>query len=347
MKWFADNFHDSISVEEFFTDIWNKQLFEPLDESEHPINNIVNRLNNYFGLIVKDDNVIYDPFINFILANYGELEMNPKLSGEYYNRHTKQYYYSTDFRAVYAKINAVLASKAYTYNKLLDTLELEYNPIWNVDSHEESIENRGSRHEVNNYGAKSSTENMGGRNETYNNGQKITETTPELTKKTFINGSKTDTKSLTNSGTVRDDFPVGKMTIDTKLNTQMDDANTFYRHDRNERIETPYSENYTNGQQTNTETPERVTNGNGKIDNKASQDRINKSPYKNIFEDGAHSDTTNKSSYKDSISITRQGNIGVKTSQSMINEEREVAKFNLLKRICKDVVHELTLSVYY
>lgn len=48
----------------------------------------------------------------------------------------------------------------------------------------------------------------------------------------------------------------------------------------------------------------------------------------------------------DSYTLTRKGNIGVTTSQQMIESEREVARFNLLKEFFEELNHYITLGIW-
>lgn len=71
----------------------------------------------------------------------------------------------------------------------------------------------------------------------------------------------------------------------------------------------------------------------------------------------AYSGAPNSPSYKDSKSfedrldetshkLTRSGNIGVTTSQQMIESERELRRFNLVKEFCEELFKEISLSVW-
>lgn len=60
---------------------------------------------------------------------------------------------------------------------------------------------------------------------------------------------------------------------------------------------------------------------------------------------GNTSDTRNTTENTDRT-LTRKGNIGVKTTQSMISEELSLRKFVLLDEVYNDIVGELTISYY-
>ena len=62
---------------------------------------------------------------------------------------------------------------------------------------------------------------------------------------------------------------------------------------------------------------------------------------------GSHTDTRTEGARQDGEvrELTRSGNIGVTTSQQMIQSEREVADFSFLKILTADLVNSFTLGV--
>ena len=59
-----------------------------------------------------------------------------------------------------------------------------------------------------------------------------------------------------------------------------------------------------------------------------------------------HTDKHDENAYKDTITTTRKGNIGVTSSQSLVLEQRNVAKFNFLDILMADVIDFLTYPYY-
>lgn len=331
--WFRDNFKEMISVEDFFENHYeDKLVFEVPDEM--PWKDLVDRLYVKFGLISSTDpqtgelTVLFEPFKEYIIANYGELEMNPLIAYIDKDGATR-----INFTKYHRKLQSLLASKQYTYTTLLDSTEFDYNPIWNVDSHEVSTENRDKKQEDTIHGAKSNTKTMG---------TKVTTTTPPLVKLTEDVDTRTDYDQLesmqdwTEGGVTLIDN-AGKFTINKHQNNQMNDS-TFVDHDRDINVESGNKTTHHYDKVKTTTTPELVNNGAGTTTENGYVDNEKEAPYK---------DSKYTAAYKDEINIVRQGNIGTKTTQSMINEERDVAKFNLLKIICKDIIKEITLNVYY
>lgn len=59
-----------------------------------------------------------------------------------------------------------------------------------------------------------------------------------------------------------------------------------------------------------------------------------------------HTDEHDEDAYIDTITTTRTGNIGVTSTQKMINEEREVAYLNMLDVIMYDVISFVTYPMF-
>ena len=131
----------------------------------------------------------------------------------------------------------------------------------------------------------------------------------------------------------------------------MDNVSDSYYHDRSEKVTQGYTEFHDKSYGQNAD----GTNGDVSVKG-GHTDTITQDAYQNTDVLGSradsetvnpYNDTLNKNQYQDSIHIVRQGNIGTKTSQSMIKEEREIAKFNVIKIIAKDIVKEITFGIYY
>lgn len=80
--------------------------------------------------------------------------------------------------------------------------------------------------------------------------------------------------------------------------------------------------------QTNTVTYGKVESGNESINNQTTYNSNNSSDSSN----------TETKSYNSTDKVTRQGNIGVTSTQSLIEQERQVAMFSLYDVIAKDIV---------
>lgn len=246
----------------------------------------------------------------------------------------------------------------YKYDKLLKTLTLEYNPIWNKDG---TITHEYTR-----------TPNL------------ETETTKgtqtELTHNTKNARSGTDTTTLTHNTTIEDD---GSTTTNIKNNqTQTVTTNDSTSQTRTPNLTTvvqtdvsPYNGGeYMDTKTTTTETgTETTANGGGTTQTTSytgnSPDAMSGTNNNTNTTTGTEttavqagittaltgtdttkntgSDTT-KETGTDNITetTTEQGNIGVTTTQAMINEERNISDFEIIFEYLADVAKYITLKTY-
>lgn len=305
-------------------------------------------INNFLGFedSTNPDGIRFTfyPICEYLYLNYGNVELRPEYAcyipneGEYYTPD----FGDDKFRPWYnphlffSAIASILSSKKYKYTTLINSMQLDYNPIWNVDSHETSTESRGARVENNQHGAKTTTFNNAARSNSYTHGkEKETETMPTET----VNAS---------MGAVKETTGIeggNKVETTTHFNSQMNDTNDWYNHDRDETVTQPYIEYKNTPSRTDITT--RTITGNHITENDSYTDNESLGAHNDSENVGAHTDVLSKEAYKDEIEITRQGNIGTKTTQSMIQEEREVANFDLASIICKDIVKKICIAVYY
>lgn len=153
----------------------------------------------------------------------------------------------------------------YKYEKLFETLSLEYNPIWNVD---------GTTVTTDVYGEKKTTSSFGEQ------------------KGHMTHGEQKGTSSSTDS------------TAGYNLND-----GTFNPSDKNE-------SEFTNDTYTDDSRSE------------------------------AYSDEFTDETYTDSHTEVRQGNIGVTSTQNLINQERDVANFKFYNILFHDVIKATSLNYY-
>lgn len=87
----------------------------------------------------------------------------------------------------------------------------------------------------------------------------------------------------------------------------------------------------------------RIESGNpsafGYTDTESFNERTDTTTYNNVKDQLSGDDTTEHS-------LTRSGNIGVTTSQQMIESERELVRFNVIDEFCKELNKEILLSVW-
>ena len=57
-------------------------------------------------------------------------------------------------------------------------------------------------------------------------------------------------------------------------------------------------------------------------------------------------DSTTSNTHTDKETVTRSGNIGVTSTQKLINEERQVAEFQFINSMLLDIVTDITVPVW-
>lgn len=352
--WRNPNFRNTITVEEAISSEAGGFIEYIVDnpstlgiDTNSELYKFLEYINNKFPVNFGATRNIID---EHIFSHHSILEMLPAFAYESINKDSSGNYIKVvNMSAIAEEILNVLATNLYKYKTLLATTELDYNPIWNVDSEETSTEDRGARQETTFHGEKLTNYSTGQQTNYHNEGNK---------KETDVIGSQTDTlvraeENNTNGLNVPEGAQgnIGKVETVTNYNTQMDNVSDWYYHDRSEKVTQGYTEFHDKSYGQNAD----GTNGDVSVKG-GHTDTITQDAYQNTDVLGnradsetvnPYNDTLNKNQYQDSIHIVRQGNIGTKTSQSMIKEEREIAKFNVIKIIAKDIVKEITFGIYY
>ena len=180
---------------------------------------------------------------------------------------------SDDLNDIEAAVGVAFLTYGDKWAKLFNTLDLKYNPIWNVDAKIEETRDIDKRH-------------------------------------------------------VEDDFAEREDVNSYGLTT----GNTTYGQldDSTENKTTPYdSANYRNLSKQERQVLEHTDD----YQTDAHEDTLTK---------GAHKDSHDEDAYKDVITTERTGNIGVTSTQELIQKEREVADFNFLDVLMCDIIDIIT-----
>lgn len=215
----------------------------------------------------------------------------------------------------------------YQYETLYNTTLLKYEPLQNYDRTEEVTDNTerigsgdttfGSRTDIS---TTNNTINIGA--------QDNTNTDNETTKIGAIN-------TETNSSTSKD----GSESNEKKVAPY--DTETYYNQEKNEL-------SFTNRTDTNesTTTNERIdSRTNTNTENVGARKDTTESSTSNTF--GGHTDATSRNeneTYTHKSHI--YGNIGVTTSQQMLESEREVAYFNFVSIVAHDIIKLIAICIY-
>lgn len=180
---------------------------------------------------------------------------------------------SEDVEEIEATVGVAFLVYGSKWAKLYETLDLEYNPLWNVDASIVEEHDIAKRH----------------------------------TEDDFAEREDTNTYGLTTGNTT---FGATTDTVDNK--TTPYDSQTYRNLSKQEKSSLEHVDNY--------QTDEH-------------EDTLKK---------GAHKDTHDEDAYKDTITTTRTGNIGVTSSQELIEKERAVSDFKFLDILMTDIIDMIT-----
>lgn len=219
-------------------------------------------------------------------------------------------------------------SHKYQYETLYNTTLLKYEPLQNYDRTEEVTDNtERSGNNDTTFGSRVDTSTA---NNTTNIGaQDNTNTDNETTKIGTIN---TETNSSTSKkGSETNEKEVAPYDSETYYNQEKDTLSFTNRTDTNNSTTT-----------TNARTDTRTNTNTEKV---GAREDTTTSSSSNTF--GGHTDTTSQNeneTYTHNSHIS--GNIGVTTSQQMLQSEREVAYFNFVSIVAHDIIKLIAICIY-
>ena len=225
-------------------------------------------------------------------------------------------------------IYSIMNTNEYKYNTLYSTLNLDYNPIENYrvteneatsGTHSDTEAHSGTHSDTDTHSG-TDTHTISNRIQDSGNSstQFQTTSTTTNTNNSFTDNNITSTDSVFafNSGSWEQD----------KKNVTDNDTNVT----GNETSQQDSSD-------TTTELHSTVSENNG-TDTLQHGETINNN--------GSHSETINNNgSHSENKTLTRSGNIGVTTSQQMIQSEREIALFNFVDIVTSDIIKEICVNV--
>lgn len=224
-------------------------------------------------------------------------------------------------------VNLYNANK-YKYETLYNTTLLKYEPLQNYDRTEEVTDNtERTGTDDTTFGSRIDTSTT---NNTTNIGaQDNTNTDNETTKIGTIN---TETNSTTSKkGSESNEKKVAPYDTENYYNQEKDTLSFTDRTDTNKSATT-----------TDARTDTRTNNSTEKIG--AREDTTNSSTLNNF---GGHTDSTSKNENETYTHKSHMyGNIGVTTSQQMLESEREVAYFNFVSIVAHDIIKLIAICIY-
>ena len=272
--------------------------------------------NDLFGLLNLPPGIDKDTLINNILLRGGEFEV---------------VYSNPDF---YKSAIGLWSNKHYrTFEKWINALNIDYNPLENYDRMEEWTDS-GSRTNTGTVSDSGTRTNTG---------------TVSDTGTRTNTGTVSDTGSITNTGT-QSTNTTGKDNFTGSGNSTSIDEISAYNSSsfQNDKKNTT---NSSNSSETNTTTNSTRTdnltesNSNTRTDNLTESNSNTRTD--NLAESNSNTRTDNLSEKTSSNRIGRaHGNIGVTTSQQMLQSELDIAKWNIYEQITDLFLSEFCIMVY-
>lgn len=219
-------------------------------------------------------------------------------------------------------------SHKYQYETLYKTTLLKYEPLQNYNRTEE-VEDTTSRTGTNDTIFGSRTDTSTTNNTTTTGAQDNTNTDNETTKIGTIN---TETNSSTSK----------KGSESNEKEVAPYDAETYYNQEKDTLSFTNRTDTNTSATTTDARTDTRINNSTEKI---GARIDTTESSTSNTF--GGHTDATNRAENETYTHTSHMyGNIGVTTSQQMLQSEREVAYFNFVSVVAHDIIKLIAICIY-
>lgn len=280
---------------------------------------------------------------NYIYENFGIYQISPLIV-------MRENSTEKSFDDIISDISTlVYKANEYRYNTLYSTIIQEYDPIENYKMIEEiTVDYQGDEKTVNQFiGKEKNTINYKGEESTVDS--KSGTDTNVLTK----NGSESNSLSKSGSENVNESDTRGDVTTTTKKAPF--DSETFYNESQD-----LTSQSKADVKNTTTTFTDRVDNNTTTFTNRTdneqitynSSNNINKSfngrTDENIKEFDGRADESLKSfmNRKDVTRHTRSGNIGVTTSQQMLESQRLLANFKFVDIVARDIVKKIAILLY-
>ena len=280
---------------------------------------------------------------NYIYENFGIYQISPLIV-------MRENSTEKSFDDLISEISTlVYKANEYRYNTLYSTIIQEYDPIENYKMIEEiTVNYQGDEKTVNQFlGKEKSTINYKGEESTVDS--KSGTDTNVLTK----NGTESNSLSKSGSENVNESDTRGDVTTTTKKAPF--DSENFYNESQD-----LTSQSKADVKNTTTTFTDRVDNNTTTFTNRTdneqitynSSNNINKSfngrTDENIKEFDGRADESLKTfrDRKDVTTHTRSGNIGVTTSQQMLESQRLLANFKFVDIVARDIVKKIAILLY-
>ena len=303
---------------------------------------------------------------NYIYENFGVYQISPLIV-------MRENSTEKSFDDIISEISTlVYKANEYRYNTLYSTIIQEYNPIENYKMIEEiKVNYKGSEKNVNNFlgKEKNSVEYVGKeKNSTnYLGTENITDTKSGSESNTLVkNGSENVNESATRGDITTttkkapfdsESFYNESQDLTSQSNEDVTNTTTTFtdRADINTtnfvgRTDTNTT-NFTNRTDTNTTNYNGVKNDINKSFNERKDENIKEFENRNDtsvkeYENRTDENIKTFTDREDVTTHTRSGNIGVTTSQQMLESERLIANFKFVDIVARDIVKKIAILLY-
>ena len=280
---------------------------------------------------------------NYIYENFGIYQISPLIV-------MRENSTEKTFDDLISEISTlVYKANEYRYNTLYSTIIQEYDPIENYKMIEEiTVNYQGDEKTVNQF--------LGKEKNTINyKGEESTVDSKSGTDINVLTKSGTESNSLSKSGTenVNESDTRGDVTTTTKKAPF--DSETFYNESQD-----LTSQSKADVKNTTTTFTDRVDNNTTTFANRTDNEQITYNSSNNIsksfngrsdenikeFDGRADESLKTFMDRKDVTTHTRSGNIGVTTSQQMLESERLIANFKFVDIVARDIVKKIAILLY-
>ena len=266
--------------------------------------------------------------------NHGTLQIRPLIEDAL----------KTDADVIRKRVTNLINVRKYKYSRLYETTLLEYNPIENYSMTEEGTDTTtASGTKTDDLGAYSDT--TSGTDTTTITDSKIekigayVDTNSETTTNDIAKLTTNTSNVVTDTGSETHERKVAPFDSDTyseqELNTDT------YKDRRNvtdtETITSPHTDTITKKENTEGGARENsyTTSTTDALQHGMTRDISSRS---NLYTDESRGTTTHK--------FTRSGNVGVTTSQQMLESERDIAMFNFIGIVAHDIIKSICICIY-
>lgn len=281
-----------------------------------------------------NDSNFVDMLNEWCKFNHGSLQIRPLIEAAL----------KTDADVIRKRVTNLINVRKYKYTRLYDTTLLEYNPIENYSMTEEGTDTTSaSGTKIDNLGA-------------YSDATSGTDTTTITDSKTEKIGAYDETSTSTTDSDI------------ARLTTNTNNATTDTGSETHERKVAPFDSDTYAEQELNTDTfkdRRNVTNTETTVsphtDTTTKRDTTTAGARENSYTTNttdslqhgmSHNISSRNNSYADESrgttthKFTRSGNVGVTTSQQMLESERDIALFNFIGIVAHDIIKSICICIY-